>query len=119
MAGLEEMAKDLGQALARTDEYKALKRAISQADDDRDIVELRNELQDLEAKIQSSVRRGEKPDDDLVEEYEDVASDLQASPTYQRLAAAQANFDKVVKKVNETISEGLQEGAESRIVLPS
>lgn len=119
MAGLEDKAKELGQALARTDEFKALKRAQSNADDDRDIVEKRNELQDLEEKIQSSLRQGQEPDEELVEEYEDVASDLQANPTYQRLAAAQANFDKVVKKVNRTIQDGLQEGADSRIVLPS
>lgn len=82
-------------------------------------MELRNELEKLEEKIQSTLRRGEKPDDELVEEYEEVARDLQAKPVYQRLAAAQANFDKVVKKVNRTISEGLDEGADSRIVLPS
>lgn len=119
MASLEEMAKDLGQALARTDEYKALQRAISQADDDREIVELRNELEKLEEKIERTLRQGERPDEELVEEYEEVASDLQAKPTYQRLAAAQSNFDKVVRKVNETISDGLREGADSRIVLPS
>lgn len=119
MAGLKEMAKELGQALARTDEYKDLKRAVSQADDDREIVEMRNELQKLEQKIQKSLRRGDEPDEELVEEYEEMASDLQTNSTYQRLAAAQANFDKVVKKVNETIQQGLQEGADSRIVLPS
>lgn len=119
MAGLMDMARDLGQALARTDEYKELKRAISRADDDREIVELRNDLEKLEKKIQSSIRRGEEPDQELVDEYEELAGDLQSKPQYQKLAAAQANFDKVVKKVNETISEGLQEGADSRIVLPS
>lgn len=119
MAGLMEMANELGQALARTDEYKELKRAISRADDDREIVELRNELEKLEQKIQSSIRQGEKPDQELVEEYEEVAGDLQSKPVYQQLAAAQANFEKVVEKVNKTISEGLQEGADSRIVLPS
>ena len=119
MAGLEKMAKELGQGLAKTDEYQALKRAISNADDDREIVEMRNQLQDLEQKIQASLRKGEQPDEELVEEYEDLAGDLQGNPTYQRLAAAQANFDKVVKKVNRTIQEGLQEGADSRIVLPS
>lgn len=119
MAGLMEMAKDLGQALARTDEYKALKRAISQADEDREIVELRNQIETLEEELQNSIRRGEQPDEEKVEEYEGLVGDLQAKPTYQRLASAQANFDKVVQKVNRTISEGLQEGADSRIVLPS
>lgn len=119
MAGLQEMAKDLGQALARTDEYQALKRAISQADDDREIVELRNKIEALEETLQSKIRQGEQPDEEKVDEYEELVGELQAKPTYQKLAAAQANFDKIVQKVNQTISEGLQEGADSRIVMPS
>jgi len=119
MAGLTEKAKDVGHALARTDEYQALQRAISRADEDREIVELRNKLQRVEEKLQSILRRGEEPDEDLVEEYEGLAGDLQASPTYQNLVSAQAEFDKVVKKVNEAISGALQEGAGSRIVMPS
>jgi len=119
MAGLEEMAKDLGQALARTDEYQALKRAISAADEDREIVELRNKIEKLEQSLQQKIRQGEQPDEDKVDDYEELVGELQAKPTYQKLAAAQANFDKIVKKVNETISKGLQEGADSRIVMPS
>jgi hypothetical protein len=33
--------------------------------------------------------------------------------------AAQSNFDKVMYKVNETMARGLQEGAQSRIILSS
>jgi hypothetical protein len=32
--------------------------------------------------------------------------------------SAQANFDKVLLKVNHTIQEGIAEGAESRIIMP-
>lgn len=119
MASLKEMARDLGEALARTDEYKELRRAIQNADDDREIVELRNELERLEQKLEGSLRKGEEPDRDDVEEYEELVSKLQRSSTYQRLVAAQSNFDKVVQRVNDTISEGLEAGADSRIVLPS
>jgi cell fate (sporulation/competence/biofilm development) regulator YlbF (YheA/YmcA/DUF963 family) len=113
------MARDLGQALARTDEYQELKRAMSQADDDREIVELRNKIEKLERSLQSKIRQGEQPEEEDVDEYEELVGELQAKPAYQKLAAAQANFDKVVKKVNETISKGLDEGADSKIVLPS
>jgi len=119
MADLKEMARDLGRALARTDEYQELKRAIGRADDDREVVELRNELERLEEKLEGPIRRGEKPDDELVEKYEQLVGRLQRSSTYQSLVAAQSNFDKVIQKVNQTISEGLEEAADSRIVLPS
>jgi cell fate (sporulation/competence/biofilm development) regulator YlbF (YheA/YmcA/DUF963 family) len=119
MAALNDMAKKLGNALARTDEYQALKRAISEADDNREIAELRSELETLEGRIETALRAGREPDDEVREAYETAVGKLQSISTYQRLVAAQANFDKVVKKVNKTIQDGLQEGADSRIVLPS
>ncbi|HZD03755.1 MAG TPA: YlbF family regulator [Longimicrobiales bacterium] len=119
MAGMMDKAKELGNALARTDEYQALKRAVSAADDDRDIAELRSELEKLESRIEMSLRAGKEPDDDIKEAYENAVGRLQAMPTYQRLVASQANFDKVVQRVNQTIMKGLEEGAESRIILSS
>lgn len=119
MASLNDMAKDLGNALARTDEYQALKRAISAADDDRGIAELRSELEKLESGIETSLRAGKEPDDEVREAYESAVGRLQSISTYQRLVAAQANFDKVVQRVNRTIMEGLEEGAQGRIILSS
>ncbi|MBT7125893.1 MAG: hypothetical protein HN899_12085, partial [Gemmatimonadales bacterium] len=39
MASIYEKALELGNALARTDEYQALKRAMDAADEDRELVE--------------------------------------------------------------------------------
>ena len=50
--------------------------------------------------------------------YEGALERLQVSAGYQRLVSAQANFDKVLYKVNQTIQEGIAEGGESRIILP-
>jgi cell fate (sporulation/competence/biofilm development) regulator YlbF (YheA/YmcA/DUF963 family) len=119
MAGLTDMAKDLGNALARTDEYQALKSAVSAADDDRDIAELRSALEKLEGQIEASLRSGKEPGDDVKESYQETVGRLQSLATYQRLVAAQANFDKIVQRVNQTIMRGLEEGAESRIILSS
>jgi hypothetical protein len=44
---------------------------------------------------------------------------VQASPVYQQLVAAQTNFDKILRRVNEEISRGMEAGAQSRIILPS
>ena len=117
MAGLAEMAKELGKTLGRTDEYKALKASISAADDDRALVEIRSELEKLEKEIEATMRGGEEPGQDTAMAYEDAVSRLQGLSSYQRLVAAQMNFDKVVTKVNETIAEGIREGGESRIIL--
>lgn len=119
MGKISQMAQDLGRELGRTDEYKALKHAMDQAEQDREVVELRNKLQTLEEGIHASLKAGQQPDDDTAKEYEEVAGQLQGKPAYQRLVAAQSNFDKVVQEVNQTIAEGIKEGGDSPIVTPS
>ena len=119
MSKISEMARQLGGALGRTDEYQALKRAIAGVDDDRNIVGLRTRLERLEETLTDQLRAGKEPDQEAAKEYEETVQELQGKPEYQRLVAAQENFDKVLRKVNETIAEGIREGAEGRIVLPS
>jgi cell fate (sporulation/competence/biofilm development) regulator YlbF (YheA/YmcA/DUF963 family) len=119
MAGIYEMAKELGGALARTDEYQALTRAGKAVDDERDLVELKNRLRDLESKIEASLRAGAQPEEDVAAAYQEAAEELQAKPVFQHFVAAQANFEKVMYKVNETMAQGLQEGAQSKIILSS
>ena len=119
MSGIHEMAKELGGALARTDEYQALKRAMEAADEDRELVELRNRIQGIEEKIEASLRSGAEPAEDLKSAYAAAAEELQAKPAFQRLVAAQSNFEKVMYKVNETVARGIEEGARSRIIMPS
>jgi len=119
MAGIYEMAKDLGGALARTDEYQALKASNEAVEEDRELVELRNRIQALEQRIEASLRANQEPDEELKTSYSAAAEEMQAKPAFQRVVAAQANFEKVMYKVNETMAQGLREGAGSRIILSS
>ena len=118
MAGIMEQAKELGHALARTEEYKTLRRALKDADDDREIAEARSTLERLEGSIAASLRAGQDPPKEEAEEYQTTVGRLERNATYQRLVAAQANFEKIIKKVNATIEQGMEEGADSRIILP-
>jgi cell fate (sporulation/competence/biofilm development) regulator YlbF (YheA/YmcA/DUF963 family) len=112
-----DKAKDLGSSLGRTDEYQAVKRAIQAADEDRDLVALRSELEKLEAGIEASLRVGKEPDAETAAAYEAAVGRLQANAGYQRLVAAQANFDKLMGRVNQAIAQGMEEGGQSRIIL--
>ena len=112
-----EKAKDLGNALGRTEEYQAVKRSIQGADEDRELVTLRTELKRLEAKIETSLRAEQKPDAETAVAYESAVNRLQANASYQRLVAAQTNFDKLMVKVNQAIAQGMEEGGQSRIIL--
>ena len=117
MAAHLEKAKDLGNSIGRTDEYQAVKRAIQAADEDRDLATLRTELERLESTIETSLRAGKEPDAETASAYEGAVGRLQANASYQRLVAAQTNFDKLMARVNQAIAQGMEEGGSSRIIL--
>jgi len=113
-----EMAKDLGGAIARTDEYQALRRVVDGTEDDGELSAMQSVLERLETDIQKAMQAGQEPTDEVKKEYEGAVMKLQSNSTYQRLVSAQTNFDKILVKVNQTIQEGIVSGAESRIILP-
>jgi cell fate (sporulation/competence/biofilm development) regulator YlbF (YheA/YmcA/DUF963 family) len=112
-----ERAQDLGRMLGQSEEYKALQRARQRVDEDRDAVTALNRLAELENEIGMTLRRGEEPTKEAQEEYERLFSTLQGSAAYQGVVAAQANFDKVLGRVNEEIAKGIEKGAQSKIIL--
>lgn len=114
-----EKARELGRLLGQTNEYQTLKRARERVSDDREITELLNRLGELERELTAALQRGETPAQERRDEYEEMVSKLQASSIYQSLIAAQSNFDKVVGRVNEAMAEGMESGAQSRIILSS
>lgn len=119
MNEIHDLALSLGKALGKTHEYRTLAKANETADEDREIVAFKNQARRLEQSFQSAIERGEEPTDADLAEYEVVAGKLQASSVYQSLVAAQANFERVMAKVDASIQEGMREGASSRIILPS
>ncbi len=117
MREILEMAERLGRSLGSTDEYRALRRALEATAEDRELSELQNRILDLERRFEEALRSGQQPPASEQQEYESLFSRLQSNPTYQRLVSAQANFDKIVARVNETIHQGIEKGAQSRIIL--
>lgn len=117
MSEIEEMAGSLGRALGCTPEYRTLARALESADDDRDIVALRNEVRELERQLQEAIAGGKEPDQATMEQFEGAVGRLQASSVYQSVVAAQSNFDRIMQRVDAEIQKGMREGAASRIIL--
>jgi len=116
---IRERAQELGRVIGQTDEYKALARARERIGDDRDAVQRMNRLSELEREVSAALHAGNEPTHTVQEEYETVFGELQASPSYQALVAAQSNFDKILLRVNEEIGQGIESAARSRIIMPS
>ncbi|CAN5782295.1 YlbF family regulator [soil metagenome] len=118
MDAIKDKAQELGRVLGQTDEYKALAKARQRLSEDRDAVTAMNQLSELEREISASLQAGQEPSDEAKTAYESVFGELQASPVYQGIVAAQSNFDKILQRMNEEISRGIETGAQSRIILP-
>ncbi|HSJ10438.1 MAG TPA: YlbF family regulator [Longimicrobiales bacterium] len=117
--GMKERAQELGRLLGQSDEYKALARARQRLTEDTASVQSMTRLDALEREVSVALHSGEEPPEATKEEYERLFMELQSSAVYQGLVAAQSNFDKILARVNEEISRGMEAGSQSRIILPS
>jgi cell fate (sporulation/competence/biofilm development) regulator YlbF (YheA/YmcA/DUF963 family) len=114
---MKTRAQELGRTIGQTDEYKALSRAREALSADSSSVSRLNKLSELEREISMALQQGQEPNEAIQQEYETLFTQLQGSPLYQALAAAQSNFDKILMRVNEEIGRGIEMGAQSRIIL--
>jgi cell fate (sporulation/competence/biofilm development) regulator YlbF (YheA/YmcA/DUF963 family) len=115
---IQERAREIGRLLSRTEEYQAVKRANDRLGEDRDAVTMMNRLADLEDEITSFLRAGREPGQEIQDEYARVAEQIQERSAYQAVVSAQANFERLMGRINEEIARGIEAGEQSRIILP-
>jgi cell fate (sporulation/competence/biofilm development) regulator YlbF (YheA/YmcA/DUF963 family) len=113
---LEEKAEDLGRVLGQTDEYKALRRATEALREDEPVQKVLAEAERLAQDIERVAQQGKEPTKDQVEQYDKALQSVQGNPVYQQMVAAQANFEKLMAKINARIYEGIKKGAASPII---
>jgi cell fate (sporulation/competence/biofilm development) regulator YlbF (YheA/YmcA/DUF963 family) len=116
MSVLEDKARELGRIIGQSSEYQAVKRANEALNSDREAVSLLNEMEQLRVSAQALIERGERPTPEMEQQLDRLLEQVQVNPLYQRVAAAQENFDKVMLRVNEWILDGIQKGAASPII---
>jgi hypothetical protein len=74
-------------------------------------------MEQLRAEAQRMIQRGERPTQEMEQQLDDLLSKVQVQPAYQRLIAAQENFDKLMARANEWILDGIEKGAASPIIM--
>ncbi|MCC7055190.1 MAG: YlbF family regulator [Gemmatimonadaceae bacterium] len=113
---LEEKAKDLGRQIGQSAEYQALKRANDALTGDSEATAVLRRLSELRGEAQQFIEREENPPAEMEEELDTLLRGLETKEVYQRAIVAQTNFDKLMMRVNEWISEGIRTGAVSKII---
>lgn len=113
---IDEKAQDLGRLIGQTEEYKALKRASERLREDADCQRLLGDMEKLTGTIEAAARNGKEPTPEQAEQYDKAVQSIQVNQVYQQMAVAQANFEKLMAKVNARIYDGIQKGAASPII---
>ena len=113
---LEEKSKELGRLIGQSSEYQAVKRANEALNGDAEAVALLRQMEQIRRDAQVMIERGQEPTLDMEQQLDGLLMTVQGNATYQRAIAAQENFDKVMLRVNEWISEGIRKGATSSII---
>lgn len=113
---LAEKAKDLGRSLGQSNEYQALKRASDRIGADADASAAMRRLAELRGAAEAMIQRGENPPEEMEEQLDSLLRTVQGMPIFGDYDVAQTNFDKLMLRVNEHISEGIRTGAVSKII---
>jgi cell fate (sporulation/competence/biofilm development) regulator YlbF (YheA/YmcA/DUF963 family) len=113
---IEEKAQELGRLIGQSDDYKALKRARDGLDGVPELDAKLEELQQVAARMEKAVAEGAEPAQADGEAYERLLREVQSDSRYQSMVAAQANFDKLMLRVQDQIMEGIRKGSESLII---
>jgi cell fate (sporulation/competence/biofilm development) regulator YlbF (YheA/YmcA/DUF963 family) len=113
---LEEKSKELGRLIGQSPEYQAVKRANDALNGDAEAVALLRQMEQIRRDAQVMIERGQEPTLEMEQQLDGLLMTVQGNATYQRAIAAQENFDKVMLRVNEWISEGIRKGATSSII---
>jgi len=113
---LQDKAIELGRLIGQSDEYKAVKRTNDALGEDREAVGLIREMERLRTEAQDLISQGQHPTAEMEQQLDDLLSRVQVNATYQRAIAAQDNFETLMVRVNEWISEGIRKGATSSII---
>ena len=111
-----EKALDLGRQIGQSAEYQALRRAETLLREDKETVAKLDQIQTLARKVDQVVSTGQMPDQATAEAYENAIHDLEMSPTGQAYVVARSNFEKLMARVNQQISEGMEKGSASSII---
>lgn len=113
---VEDKARELGRLIGQSNEYKEVKRASDALNEDHDTVALLQKMEQLRINAQRMLQQGQRPTEEMERELDTLLSQIQVRPVYQRLLAAQENFDKIMSRVNDWILEGIEKGAASPII---
>ena len=113
---IEEKAQELGRLIGQSGEYQTLQRAEKTLQEDAPTRARLEKIDTLARLIDEQVSQKKVPEETTVTEYESAVRDLEVSPTGQAYVIARANYEKLMTRVNQQMSAGIERGTTSSII---
>ncbi len=113
---IEEKAQELGRLIGQSPEYQTLRRAEKTLQDDVETRSRLEKIDQLARLIDEQVAQRKVPEEQTVLDYETAVRDLEVSQQGQSYVIARANYEKLMTKVNQQMSAGIERGAASSII---
>lgn len=113
---IDEKARELGRVIGQSEDYKALRRARDGVRQASELALKLDQLRQAAEVLERHSRDHREPPSEEVDDYNRLVGEIQSDSRYQRLVAAETNFDKLMLRVNESIAEGIEKGSESSII---
>ncbi len=99
-----EKAKELGQELVDSEEYKELKRKESALYDDEEATSLLEEYENINKQLQMARANGQEVNDDQQKKMQSLQMKMENNPSIKSYIESQKKFNEVMSSVNKIIN---------------
>ncbi len=113
---IEDKAQELGRLIGQSPEYQTLRRAEKSLQEDPEARGRLEKIDQFARQIDEQVALKKIPDEETVLAYETAVRDLELSAQGQAYVTARANYEKLMTKVNQQMSVGIERGTASSII---
>lgn len=114
-----ERAGEVGRLISQTPEFAYLKAAHREIEEDEEAREKLRKIDELRSELGGYLERDEEAPQELLDNLTKLSEEVQASVKFQSLISAEANFNKLMDRVQGAIGKGIKTGEESRIIIPT
>ena len=114
-----ERATEVGRLISQTAEYAYLKAAHQEIEEDEEARGRLQKIDELRGELAGFLERDEEAPQELLDNLTRLSEEVQTSVKFQSLISAEANFNKLMDRVQGAIGKGIKDGEQSRIILPT
>lgn len=107
MAEIFEKARELGEAIIESNEYKELKEAELRQENDEEALTLLKEYSDVRSRLASEIQKGDVSEEriaEIREELEEAYSKMTTNDAITAYINAQRTFQAIIDQMNSIIS---------------